>query len=216
MEIVNTLINKVPTPAKTKKRAYRSELRQKQAAATRDSILEAFGRLLGEPGRGDVTMAEVARSASVAPATLFRHFENRQALYDAYIEHGARQLRVAPNVAESIDDLPQHVHNLYAFYESHGDLVRATIKTPWLLALNEPGRVRRARRIKELVAARFARLDSASCNEAAAQLMLWVSAYTWSWFVDNFNLDTTRAADLAASSVQRVLEELAQKERASP
>ncbi len=171
--------------------------------------------MLAEPGRGDVTMAEVARAAAVAPATLFRHFENRQALYDAYIEHAAHRMRVAPNVAESIDELADHVRTVFAFYDSQGDLVRATLKTPWLLALNEPGRVRRAGRIESLVAQRYPSLDRAVCNEAAAQLMLAVSAYTWWWYVDNFNLDTTRAAELAASTVQRVLDELARKERAT-
>jgi AcrR family transcriptional regulator len=52
------------------KRAYRSQLRDEQAAATRARILDAAGELFGTHGYAGTTMGAIARSAGVSPETV--------------------------------------------------------------------------------------------------------------------------------------------------
>lgn len=64
-------------------RPYRSALRRKQVAATRELILQALAEQLAAGGLQDFSIAEAAQRAGVAPRTIYRYFPNREALLDA-------------------------------------------------------------------------------------------------------------------------------------
>ena len=51
----------------------------------RQSILKESQRLFAEKGFHGVSIDEIARAVDVSPAILYRHFESKQALYDAVL-----------------------------------------------------------------------------------------------------------------------------------
>ncbi len=57
-----------------------------QTQAARSRIQEAAHRLFAERGPDEVTMAEVARAAGVARATVFNHFGSKRALIESMTE----------------------------------------------------------------------------------------------------------------------------------
>jgi|GEM_PF-818949 len=69
--------------SRPRSRPYRSSLRQKQAAATRELILQALAEQLAVGGLPEFSIAEAAQRAGVATRTIYRYFPNREALLDA-------------------------------------------------------------------------------------------------------------------------------------
>lgn len=60
--------------------------RVRRADDSRHRILEAARRLFADRGPDDVTMAEIARAAGVARATVFNHFGSKHALVEGITE----------------------------------------------------------------------------------------------------------------------------------
>jgi AcrR family transcriptional regulator len=57
-----------------------------------DRILDAAGELFAEQEAATVGMHEIASAAGCSRATLYRYFENREALYTAYVHREAYRL----------------------------------------------------------------------------------------------------------------------------
>lgn len=53
-----------------------------------EKVLEAAGQLFREQGYGAVSMDQIARDAGVSKATVYAHFESKERLFAAIIEHG--------------------------------------------------------------------------------------------------------------------------------
>lgn len=60
----------------------------------RTRILDAAGELFAERGVQAVEMQDIARAAGCSRATLYRCFENRTALHDAFVHREARAVAV--------------------------------------------------------------------------------------------------------------------------
>jgi AcrR family transcriptional regulator len=58
-------------------------LREEQVALTRRTIIDAVVELTSDPEAGPITVAKVARRSGASPATIYRHFPNRDALVSA-------------------------------------------------------------------------------------------------------------------------------------
>lgn len=64
------------------KKEYRSSLRQEQMRRTREQILDALVRTIGQ-GVAGLSIPAVAREAGVSIPTIYRHFHNKQELVAA-------------------------------------------------------------------------------------------------------------------------------------
>ncbi len=69
------------------KRAYTKRRRAEQEEATRRRITEATVELHGSVGPARTTVSAVAERAGVQRATVYRHFPDEQALFDACSSH---------------------------------------------------------------------------------------------------------------------------------
>ncbi|MCB0932369.1 MAG: TetR/AcrR family transcriptional regulator [Mycobacterium sp.] len=78
-------------------------LRPHRTEAACDRILAAAGELFAERGVESVGMNEVARAAGCSRATLYRYFDNREALHAAYVHQQARALNL--NLAELVSEI---------------------------------------------------------------------------------------------------------------
>lgn len=80
--------------------AHRSE-------AAADRILDAAGELYTDRDQDSVGMNEIARAAGCSRATLYRYFENREALQTAYVHRETHQLSRQISFQISGIDSPQ-------------------------------------------------------------------------------------------------------------
>jgi AcrR family transcriptional regulator len=78
-------------------------LRPQRAEAACDRILDAAGDLFAERGVESVGMNDIARAAGCSRATVYRYFENREALHAAYVHRHARAIN--RRIGELVDGI---------------------------------------------------------------------------------------------------------------
>jgi AcrR family transcriptional regulator len=82
---------------------------------TRERLLDATDQLARQFGFAKISMADVARSAGVARATLYRYFESREVLFDALVQRTADRffadagaaMRRLPKLAEQMGEFSE-------------------------------------------------------------------------------------------------------------
>jgi AcrR family transcriptional regulator len=85
-----------------------------------DRILDAAGELFTRQDAATVGMLEIARAAGCSRATLYRYFENRDALYTAYVHREAQRLyrQLADRVAGLADPRERLIEGVIASLRS--------------------------------------------------------------------------------------------------
>jgi AcrR family transcriptional regulator len=105
------------------KRPYRMTRRAELEEATRRRITESAVMLHGTLGPSRTSMSAVAEHAGVPRSTLYRHFPDEAALFDACSAHwGERNPAPDPSAWAGVDDpterLQLALEELYAYYRS--------------------------------------------------------------------------------------------------
>src|SRR5512139_1225673 len=114
-----------------KTRRYRKRLRAEQEAETRQRITEAAVKLHGTVGPAKTTVSGIAREAGVQRATVYRHFPDENAIYEACTSH-YNSLHPPPDPTRwaGIDDpddrLRVALRDVYAFYAETRQMLEST------------------------------------------------------------------------------------------
>ncbi len=115
------------------KRRYRKQRRAQLEDETRRRITEAAVALHGSVGPARTTLSAVAERAGVQRATLYRHFPDEEALFDACSSHWAAE-HPLPNlagwaeVADPEARLRIALSELYAWYENGQEMLERTTR----------------------------------------------------------------------------------------
>jgi AcrR family transcriptional regulator len=137
--------------AKSGAREYRSELREKQAADTRDRILDATLRVIAR-GIATVTVPAVAREAGVSVPTVYRHFSTKHELLAAVYPHAMRRAGLREFVLpKSLDELRDRSRDFFAEVDSYDDIARAAMASPGADEVRALSMPRRLANFRELV-----------------------------------------------------------------
>jgi AcrR family transcriptional regulator len=113
------------------RRRYRKRRRAEAEAETRRRITEAAVRLHGTVGPAKTTVSGIARAAGVQRATVYRHFPDEEAMYEACTSH-FRALHPPPDLdrwAELRDPeerLRTALREIYAYYAETGQMFAST------------------------------------------------------------------------------------------
>lgn len=116
-------------------------LREEQVALTRRTILNAVIELTSDPDAGPITVTEVSRRSGASPATIYRHFPNRDALVSA-----AAVERIATWQAPEPEGAPEQVARDY-LVSLWGELA-ANLPLARQATVTEGGRELRLRRFR--------------------------------------------------------------------
>jgi AcrR family transcriptional regulator len=90
----------------------RVTLRQRQAAQTRQMLLEAAARIFARHGYSEATIDDVAAEAGASKGAVYHHFTSKQELFDALLEHRASGLSQVQELADTAPSLEALVDGL--------------------------------------------------------------------------------------------------------
>lgn len=99
------------------KREYSLGKRARQMEQTRQQILDAGRALFAREGFHRVTVAEIAKQASVTRATVYNHFDSKTGLLVALLEELERRAEIQ-RLAQAMDE-PDPVEALRAYLRDH-------------------------------------------------------------------------------------------------
>lgn len=176
-------------------RGYRSELREQQAAATRQRILDATVRVIAG-GLADVTVPAVARAAGVSVPTVYRHFGTKRDLLAAlqpHLQERAGIDRIAPPT--SIDDLRGSLVSLLGGMQGLDDVMRAALASPaaeQVRRVHAPNRFKLARSLVDGIAPR---LPVPERDRVARLLVVMTASPALRMWRDDFGASVEEIAD---------------------
>lgn len=112
-------------------RKYTLKKRAEKQAETREQILDAIVALHEELGPAQTTISAIAERAGVQRLTVYRHFPDEQAMFEACRDHWAAA-HPAPvperwrDIADPKERLSRALLEMYRFYE-HGEKMIALV-----------------------------------------------------------------------------------------
>ncbi len=104
----------------------------RRGAATREALLDAALEVMSERGFHATSVPELAARAGIGAATMYRHFESKEALANALYVHAKRQF-----AALVLDGFPEDLPIRKAFQELWARLTRVVSRHTSLLVFLE-------------------------------------------------------------------------------
>jgi AcrR family transcriptional regulator len=186
-------------------RPYRSTLRQKQAEATRELILQALAQQLAEEGLQDFSIADAAQRAGVATRTIYRYFPNREVLLDAVGEWVDQQLGDLPYPTTSMEvaDLAEQA---FPRFEQQAVLIQALLLSKLGKSVRSRLRSKRRQSVEDALSPLTGDLDSARAVRAVIGHL--VTAETWKHLRDEFGVSGEASAKAVAWAIRTLVTDL--------
>lgn len=176
-------------------RAYRSELRARQATTTREGIVDATVRVMAR-GLAGVTMPAVAREAGVSVPTVYRHFRTKRDLFAAlqpHLQHHAGIDRIA--LPTSIDGLRVTLVSILGGMDNLDDVMRAALASPAseeVRRVHAPNRFKLARAVVDGIAQQLSQADR---DRMARLLVVLTASPALRMWRDDFGASIDEIAD---------------------
>lgn len=195
----------------TSTRTYNSRLRQEQAEATRERILQAVADISDADGLDAVTNRAVAARAGVTEITVYRHFPNRAALMQELWAFQNRRAAVTVGLPERASDIIDKIAPLFETFEAQPGYVSSTLRTDEGRKVRESLNGPRQEAFLGALAEVAGELSEPEQRKAAAILQLLYSAYSWISLREQWDLKGQPAADAVAWAAETLLADLRQR-----
>lgn len=181
----------------------RVSARDQLAALTQDRVMNAVAALLRED-RADITFELVSRQSGIPQRTLYRHFPNKEAMFEAF--WGWMNAKIeTPAKPTSPDEVVAHIPDLFAAFDRDEPLVRAMLHNPHGRAV----RLAHAQARRQKFAHALAEVTETMTPAAAKQLLATVtticSASGWESMKDNWGLTGRALAEAAQWAVETLI-----------
>ncbi len=192
----------------SQRRAYDNSRRSAEADRTAERILDATIALLAA-STAEISVASIARTAGVAAPTVYKHFPNRAAIFEAVQDRvDARFGR--PATPRTIMELRDSIPRLHRFFAEHEPLVRAVVTTPALRPFWDATRKRREDGVRKAMHTVVAPLAKEEAKAMSAVVLRLIGVESWLEMKDHYRLDdatitaaTVRALDAIIGDLER-------------
>jgi AcrR family transcriptional regulator len=191
------------------RKPYRSRLRERQAAQTRELILDAVTTLLGDRRADEVTTRDIAAEAGMSERTVYRHFPDREALLQGLMRRLPALVDVELSFADGgLDALAPGGRRLMEFLDEHYVVARAEA------VLNaDPRRFAESTRTNtremcELIARELPKLGEREAIRIAAMLRCLLSTQAWLRMREEVGVPGSESGPVVAWVVDLVVREL--------
>jgi AcrR family transcriptional regulator len=181
-------------------RSYASPLRDEQTEVTRQRILDALVRTMGN-GVAGLSVPAVAAEAGVSVPTVYRHFRTKAELVAALAPYLSRKtgLMEFPDVGG--DDLGAVARELYRRNEAMDTEVRAAMASELGQEVRRRTMPERVALIRKTVAERVPGIKGAELDRLTRVLLILMSSATMRAYKDYLGMGAMEAADDVAWTV---------------
>jgi len=183
--------------------AYHSPLRQAQAAATRERIIQACVSVM-ETGE-DLTYGAVAEAAGVQERTVYRHFPAKADLEAGLWEWITEHLTHADFRAASEDELVTAMRGSFAGFDAGAPLIGAMLHSPQGLAVRLRQQPQRQVMFQTCAGSALPGASEATRTRVAAALQVLYSASAWELLRTFWGMDADEAAETTELAIRAML-----------
>lgn len=182
-------------------RVYRSRLREEQAAATRERILDAAHKLLGTTRPVDLAYADIAAESGVAVRTLYRHFPTPDDLFLALSDRllGAIMGEGQTGPTDVTSGM-RALRTQFAMLEADPALYRVFFAVP------TRSRSGGSEGLEEILGDQLAGLSPAGRRAVCGLIDLMGSPYAWDVLHANWGADAGQAYRAVSAGFRAVME----------
>jgi AcrR family transcriptional regulator len=191
------------------RKPYRSALRERQAAQTRELILDAVTTLLGDRRADEVTTRDIAAEAGVSERTVYRHFPDREALLQGLMRRLPALVDVELSFADGgLDALAPAGRRLMEFLDEHYVVARAeAVLNADPRHFAESTRTN-TRELCELIGRELPELGEREAIRMAAMLRCLLSTQAWLRMREEVDVPGSESGPVVAWVVDLVVREL--------
>jgi len=182
---------------------YHSPLRQAQAAATRERILQACASLMQQGA--DLTYHAIAQAAGVQERTVYRHFPTKADLEAGVWAWITSRLTHTDFAARNTDDLVANMRNAFAGFDASAPLIRSMLQSPEGIAVRLRQQPGRQAMFQACVDAAAPGAPAGVRQQAAAALQVLYSAPSWDLLHTFWDMDADQAADTIELAIRSLL-----------
>lgn len=127
------MIDSMTTRENTATRTYRMRKRQQEVEETRRRIVEAAVELHGSIGPAQTTVSAIAERAGVQRSTVYRHFEDEEAIFSACTSHWMARhqwprTEALGQIEDPVDRLRTGLTDLYRYYDANRQMLANTYR----------------------------------------------------------------------------------------
>lgn len=187
-------------------RRYTSELRDAQAAATRDRILDAVVEVLAE-GVDTLSIPSVAERAGVSIGTVYRHFGDKAGLLKALVPHAGKRsgidMESIPETLEEVDDV---VRKVYHHFENTDDVLRAAFASRIGREARVRGSGERFELMKRMIHNVHPNIPSDQADHLAKLVLILTTSDVYLQWKDRLGMDSEEAADEVMWAIRTVIQ----------
>ncbi len=185
-------------------------LRSRQTRLTRDLVMEALAQVIVEEGLTDFSVQDVAERARVSHRTVYRHFETREAMLDAFVPWVEERLSARGGMAlpQDVDEIVPAMRAKFAAMDEWAPIVVAVLKLETARRALSQQTFRSAQAIRGALAETTTHLPPDVAEVVMAVVRQIASSRMWLALRDESGIEGARSADVVAWVVETLLEEL--------
>src|SRR5580704_9462969 len=184
----------------------RPALRTRQAAATREEILEVAMHMLSSGAHDSFSHESIARAAGMGARTVYRHFPDRAELLQALW----LRLRDSTDIKFPAreEDVISFLRSVFHAFDEHETVVRAVLSSPAGMEVRDRGGVEGRSAFAQSLSALLAGFGPTERTRAIAVFVAIYSAPFWQLLRDRGGLTGPEAQEAAAWLIQLLLDAL--------
>lgn len=188
-----------------------ARLRDRNRELTRRHVIEAYAELSLEKGFNNFTMQDIADRVGISHRTLYRHFENREAIVAGLeAEVTAAVFDPRPEELRKTGEVLRHNYRVFGEYRKPMLVFSLMIEAGMLSA---PGRGARTDRVRRVVNDRGQHLSDLGRRQLVGLLRLVAGSTAWARLTsDEIGLDDEEAAAASAWALQTLVDAAAKSD----
>ncbi len=179
-------------------------IREAHRDLTRARILDAAMEVLKARSAADLTMADVAAAAGVTERTVFRHFANREQLFENLWRWATDRI-AWPGMPQSVEELVAGPEARFPRFDDHEAMFRWFVSSPQGQDIRLSVNQQRQKSYLALVRKARPQIDRAAQRRLAGVCQLLDSSFAWQSLKDYWGMDGAEAGRSASEAIAALL-----------